>query len=239
MRTDKPADHLAAAISAVDWNEHVRNFLTSTSVVERIAAANLRLALWAKELVSADRGNPAISFVHEMQQAGFYVALAAGLALYKPAAAAIRTVGETALYYTYFRTHLVELTTLSREAKFFVAKSDILQFHKIHTVSYQKSAALLGQPGNFEAWYSKMSAIVHGQLPGTWGQLAALDQITPDDVLLEKLTDAFEAGVKNVHEIFLLTVGNELWPRFTTPVKKLLLVGMPGGTRIALGLDKA
>lgn len=239
MSRDKPEDLLVRTVTGIDWNAHIAAFAASKRFVAVIADCNFRLAVWARELVSADKDNPAISFIYEMQQAGFFVAAATAVALYKPAAGAIRTVGETALYYSYFRSHLAELTTLSRATNFFVTKSEILDFHKKHSVRYQKCGKALDQPNRFQTWYAQMSAIVHGQVPGTWGKLVGLSDIKPDADLLEKVAQAFQEGVGNVRDFLLLTSGGDLWGRFGSESKKILLEGLSDKTCLALGLDRA
>ncbi|MCK4826505.1 hypothetical protein KA005_62765, partial [bacterium] len=135
---------LQKALNAVDWNANVNEFLTNRSLTEAIAQYNLRLAIWSKQLENADKGNPALSFIREMQVAGHYVAILVSLALYKPAAAATRNVLETALYYTYFRTHLSELTTLVRNEDYFIHKSDIIEYHKLHTPNFKEFQSCFG-----------------------------------------------------------------------------------------------
>ena len=40
------------------------------------------------------------------------------------------------LYYSYFKDHLVELATLTRETSYFIQRTDILDYHKAHTAGY-------------------------------------------------------------------------------------------------------
>jgi hypothetical protein len=108
-------DKLDAALGAVDWSGNVTSFLTKTPVKERLAACNMRLAIWSKQLEQVDKDNPALAFIREMQTAGQMIVALMALALYKPAAGSIRSLMETALYYTFFRTHHTELATLFRE----------------------------------------------------------------------------------------------------------------------------
>lgn len=157
-------DKLDAALSSVDWAGNVASFLTETEVKEKLAACNVRLAIWSKQLEQADRNNPALAFVREMQSAGQMVVALTALALYKPAASSLRTVIETALYYTYFRTHHCELATLLREKTYFVGKGEIIDYHKLHTDNFKPFQERLGLLALMEQSYSSLSAIVHGQL---------------------------------------------------------------------------
>ncbi len=101
-----PLAKLNAALTAVDWNKNVATFLAGSGAATSVAQRNLRIAIWARQLENADKGNPALCFVREMQMAGLYVPALLGLALYKPAASSMRTMVEAGLYYTYFRTGL-------------------------------------------------------------------------------------------------------------------------------------
>src|SRR5262245_26782443 len=107
-----PVDTLAQVLRAVDWSAHIELFLGSRVEAERIVDCSLRLATLSKQFESADRGNPALSFIREMQVSSQYVVVLTALALYKPAASAMRCMLESALYYTYFRCHPSELATL-------------------------------------------------------------------------------------------------------------------------------
>ena len=165
-----PGSHLAKALQAVDWPNNVAIFVNSRSLLRRLALCNYRIAVWAKQLVSIDAQNPAISFVHEMQQAGFYAAALAGLALYKPAAGAIRTAVETALYYTYFRSHPAELATLARSTGYFMSRKDLLEYHKIHSRGFAH-AKLFNQPSRFVVWYSTFLRWFTVNFPGNGASL--------------------------------------------------------------------
>ena len=69
---------LIEALSSVDWNSHVSEFLRDDSSAT-LAGCCLRLAIWSKQFEIADRGNPALSFIHEMQVSGHHVVALTGL----------------------------------------------------------------------------------------------------------------------------------------------------------------
>ena len=109
--------HLAAALNAVDWAANIGAFIDNSADAQAVEDANLRTAVWAKQLEGADHGNPALSFVREMQTAAQGAATLIALGLYKASAASMRSMAEAGLYYTYFRTHPAELATLVRDTK--------------------------------------------------------------------------------------------------------------------------
>jgi hypothetical protein len=233
------ASHLASALTAVDWNANVSAFLKDGTTPVVLAKCNVRIATWAKQFEIIEKGNPALCFVREMQVASHYVSALMALGLYKPAAGAMRTVIETSLYYSYFRHHPSELATLTRDAGFHVSKSDILEYHKAHTpqfVDLQKSVGLLS---GMTKWYSTVSAVLHGQLPGTWVTHTSLSEVAYSKPTVKLALDTFVLGEELLHKFFLCTVGRELWGNFSTPAKQVLISGLAGDFKTALGIDSA
>ncbi|RLC13374.1 MAG: hypothetical protein DRI57_16355 [Deltaproteobacteria bacterium] len=228
-------EKLKTALSSVDWNANISEFVKETSLTGTIANCNLRLAIWSRQFEETDKGNPALPFIREMQIAGHHTAALTGLALYKPAAAAMRTLLETTLFYTYFRCHPCELATLVRNEDYFVQKSDLLDYHKKHTPEFDD----FGLVGKINKWYRQVSSIVHGQIPGIWTGHESLAQTKHVSELLPVVVDAFQEGEEIVHQLFLCTVGRDLWPGFSTDSKRKLLKGLPGEIKKALGLDAA
>jgi hypothetical protein len=186
-----------------------------------------------------DKGNPALAFIREMQVTGHHVAALTALALYKPAAGGMRTVFETALYYTYFRTHKVELATLVRDSEFFISKKEIIDYHKQHSRNFSTLQQSFGLVQQIDRWYSKVSAIIHGQVPGGWTHHLSLEKTSHVPAVLPQVVETFVTGEELIHRLFLCTVAQELWNGFSSTSKKYLLVGLPGGLKTALALDAA
>src|SRR5687768_15554589 len=160
---------LIASLSHVKWDNNVNAFCRDVANVERFEGCNARLAIWSKEIEDADRRNLALPFVREMQSSGHSVPALTALAMYKAAAAGMRTVLESALYYTYFRSHPVEMATLVRVPEFYASKNDIIGFHNTHTDGFKELQVKLGLVSELTTWYSATSAVIHGQRPGAWG----------------------------------------------------------------------
>lgn len=234
-----PLTKLKSALSSVTWNNNVTTFLADTVSAEKLAARNQRLAIWSRQLETADDGNPALSFVREMQIAGQYVAVLVALSLYKPAASSIRTMLETALYYSYFRTHPVELATLVRNEGFYIDKNYIIEFHKRHTVKFSELQQKLGVISRLENWYGRVSSTVHGQIPGAWIEHKSVSDIKPIKATQDLAINTFVEGEDIVHRLFLCTVGRQLWDAFSSTGKKQLLAGLHGDDKKALQLDEA
>jgi hypothetical protein len=232
-------DKLKQALSAVDWNANVAAFLKDSSTRGVMAECNLRLAVWANQFEIVEKNNPALSFVREMQRTGHYVAALTALSLYKPAVAATRTVLESALYYTYFRSHPAELGTLVRDPKFFVQKSGLVEYHKTHTPEFDKVEKRFGLVDRLNDWYSHVSSVVHGEIPGGWAAHPSLAATGYDKRTARDVVHIFRSGEEIVHQLFLCTVGRELWDDFSSASKKQLSKGISGDKKAALGLDTA
>lgn len=226
---------LADALSSVDWLSSVDDFCRSKEAVSRCTACMERMARWARQLEEADSGNPAIVFVREAQVQAHYVACLVGLALYKPAAGAIRAAVESMLYYSYFRSHPSELATLVRSARYYVSKAEIIDFHREHTPEFRGKEQCLGLVGRLDEWYSEASAIVHGQIPGKWVSHTDLAKIAPDVDTIARCLDLFERGERIIHELLLCT-SNDLWTSFSVEARRVLSKGLAPNVKQTLGL---
>ena len=229
---------LADALKSIDWGQNVNAFLSDEAMVAELDGACLRLAIWARQLENIDKTNPAITFVRAMQVSAHHAVATASLAIYKASASSIRGIVENALYYTYFRTHPVELASLVREANYYTSKSDILTYHKLHTPQFRELQDKLGLLTRIEVWYSAISAIVHGQVPGVWIEHTSLAETKPSFGTLKLVIEKFCEAEKIVHELLLLTVGKENWDSFSHLAKHTLLSGMPGEVKTTMKLDK-
>lgn len=233
------ANKLTTALGTIDWAQNVTTFLKDVKSTEAIARANLRLAVWAKQLENVDQRNPALCFIREMQVASQHVAVLTALALYEPSAASMRTMLETALYYTYFRTHHTELATLAVDSNFYVGKRELLDYHKNHTIDFNCLQQKLGLLSKLDNWYHRVSSIIHGQIPGDWVEHKSVSEIRHIPSTQSIVVETFTDGEELVHLLFLCTVGRELWNGFSSRAKKRLLTGLQGEKKSALSLDSA
>lgn len=230
---------LEEALRSIDWNSNRDAFLGDEGTTSEIASSSLRIARWVRQLNAADKGNPALTFLNEAQVSTHYVAALAAIALYKPAASAMRTMLESVLYYTYFRTHPSELATLARDDTYFVLKSDVIEYHKRHTKDFRRLQNALNLLSMLDKWYGDVSAIIHGQIPGRWVKHVALKDIRPDADAVNLLRREFKQGEEIVNRLLLCTVAHDLWADFDTRAKKAFLAGLSGEMKDALQLDPA
>ena len=228
---------LQTVLTGIDWTANIQTSLGSGTTLADIDSAAYRIAVWSTQLEQADAGNPALCFVREMQHSIQHSGALIGLCLYKPSAASSRTFVESCIYYTYFRTHPEELATLVFDAKYHVGKNEIIEYHKQHTSEFKARQEVIGLVGRLDTWYSRASAVVHGQIPGTWNTHGELAQTAySKDVHGRALATLLE-GVSIVNDLLLCTTAKPLWKGFAPEAKTFLTKGMPAAKRQALSLD--
>lgn len=230
---------LKVALESVNWNSLTAEFLAVPAIPEGFDAGALRLAIWSKQFEQSDAGNPALPFIREMQVASQNVIILASLALYRAAAGSLRSMAEGALYYSYFRTHAVELSTLMRSGTYFMDKSEIIEFYRTHVPDFGVKQERLNLIADMNAWYKSVSAIIHGQKPGEWVAATAISEIALDSEILARLAAEFTQGIRIVDGLFKICVAPDLWDAFSKGAKEALLEGIPGNTKVVLGLDAA
>ncbi len=228
---------LSEILKGVNWRTNIDSACADGSAIVKLEQQLMLIAIWSRQLELCDEGNPALSFIREMQNAAQQGAALIGLCLYKPSAASARTVLESCLYYTYFRTHFEELSSLLRVDKYYVSKRDIIEYHKLHTAEFTKHQDVFGLLGRTEKWYSAISAVVHGQVPGAWNDADSLAKIAYSKSTHDLAVDALTTGVQLVHEMLLCTAGHKLWSGFAPDAKTHILKGIDGERRTRLGLD--
>jgi hypothetical protein len=231
---------LGSALSSVDWGANITQFCANGAIVDGIDKGVMRLAIWSKQFeIIEGKERPAICFIREMQTAGHLAAAAAALGCYKLAASGMRTIVESALYYSYFRVHEAELATLLRDERWYMSKQEILDYHVIHTVGFADLQKKISLSEILNPWYSKLSAVIHGQVPGMWHTQKGIAGIKYEAELAAEVADYFEGATKIVDRLFFSTVGRELWSYFSPTAKKSLLHGMSGELKTVLGLSAA
>ncbi|NKX72293.1 hypothetical protein HGE74_09475 [Rhodobacteraceae bacterium R_SAG1] len=216
---------LQSKIESVDWGANISHSFGSTDIEEVMTSTLKLIAVWSMQFEKHDTGNPALTFIREMQVALQQVAALLPMGLYKSAAATIRSAFECGLYYTYFRNHPAELATLIRDEKYYASKSDIIEYHKLHTAGFNSAQAALGLLSSLNKWYASISAITHGQRPGAWTTHSSIQSIGFDkNVATDALNTVLE--LKDINSnLFLCTAGKELWVKFDPEAVAEILKG--------------
>lgn len=216
------AQDLRAILSGIDWNGSAREFTRQRRRPEAFEKGAKLISAWNYELSFFDRVNQANSFLQEMKASLFCVPACTALGLIKPAAASLRTGIESALYYTYFRNHPAELETLHRSDKFYLSKNEILEYHSIHSADFPYRQDALTLLSDLNQWYSYISAIIHGQIPGVWTSHSLPDIGFESDGSAAVLKQ-FKAAISIINRLFLSTLERDVWEGLSSYGRQLFL----------------
>lgn len=229
---------LCGALLAVDWQGNVDEFCKKGAVVQDLHSAITKIAMLARQIQVVESGNPALPFVHEMQLSGHDVVRCVSLSLYKPAISAMRSMLECAVYYCYFRTHPAELKTLVRDEKYYLSKSEIIDYFQVHVDGWKKKQSAIALVSRLDSWYSKVSAIIHGQIPGHWSKSLAISESSHSDEFLRE-TVKFAVDCANIsRDVIICAFMDDLWRFVETDAKRELLRGTSAEYREKLKLDR-
>ncbi|MBN3735404.1 hypothetical protein [Burkholderia sp. Tr-20390] len=230
---------LKEALLSVSWGENINEFASDLDRQNRLNDAATIISIWGKQLEDSDMGNPAVCFIREMQVESQHALIALGLGIYKASAASMRAMVETALYYSFFRSHSAELETLVRSKEYYISKGDILAFHKIHTRDFVAMQNKLGLISKIEEWYSYSSSIIHGQIPGRWVTFDAISKVGLHEETLKDAVQMYCEASSIINNFFLCSVARSLWHTFQTDVKRKVLRGISVDFKSVAKLDAA
>ena len=86
-------------------------------------------------------------------------------------------------------------------------------------------------------WYKRTSSLAHGQMPGAWRTHISLAKTQHVKETLSSVVETFAEGIEIIHNLFLCTVGGELWNDFSSDAKRELIKGISVDKKKILGLD--
>lgn len=227
---------LGPLLQSVDWNRNISDFADEKAKIKTLEGGCRLTSTWTHELLFYDRSNPANPFLQEMKASLFTVPICIGLGLNKPAAASLRTAVESALYFSYFSTHPSELSTLTRNKKYFIDKSKIIEYHNSHTVRFQPKQEALGLLSMLNEWYGHISAIIHGQIPGIWSE-HSIDSTKYDSQKSKHVITEFGTAVKIINYWLISTVTIHTWEGLSSPARQSFLRGLKSEQKSRLGLS--
>ncbi len=229
---------LRTELLKVDWKSNIVAALSDANIAGKIDLCAKRNAIWLTQVISAEPGNPAKPFLVEVMALSQQAPALACCGYYRSAVSSARSIVESALYYTFFRSHPLELASLLRDQKYYISKGDVLDFHRQHTLNFNSYQARLDLISSLELWYQKVSAVTHSQIPGAFTGGINLSDIKFDNELFSQSMDMIFDAWEIVEALFFSTLSQELWRLFAPDAKDQLTKGMAGDTRAALGLDK-
>jgi hypothetical protein len=224
---------LQAEIAKIRWAASATEFAKDKAAVESIERGCRLISVWNHELAFQFHGNCALPFLQELKSSIFLVPACFSVGLYKPAAASMRGAVENALYFSYFCDHEVELKTLLRDKGFYLSKKEIIDYHLRHTQDFRAKQDALGLSSELESWYSEISAIIHGQIPGVWSS-RSLSKIHHDSQSLRLAVKEFTRAILIINYLFLITTADDVWNGISSQARQFLLKGMSSTRKAVL-----
>jgi len=228
---------LERALKSVDWNKNCSDFINDENRSDRLLKGIKRVALWSSELQAVNVKNPALPFIREMHASAISVSAAIALGLHKAGAGNMCAIVESALYFSYFKDHHAELSTLVRDEKYYISRKFIIDYHKEHTIEFIKRQECFGFLSKLDRWYSNISAIVHGQIPGVWSSSDIGGTIYSAE-RVEASVSEFEEATDLMHMIFLITCSGAQWDGISPASKAKFTKGLSGDQKAILGISK-
>lgn len=225
---------LQTILENIDWAANVSNFCPDGSGLDTLTRGCQLVAIWHHEIAFQNHNNLALPFLHEMKASFFSVPACFSLGLYKPGAASMRAALENALYFSYFSTHTSELNTLLGDPKYYISKKDILEYHRAHTDGFWTKQKDVGFISEIDLWYSQVSAIIHGQIPGIWSSVSLSDtrhKLATKNAALK----LFSRASSLINVLFLLSIDSESWEGFSSEARKLFLKGYSNQKKAVIG----
>jgi hypothetical protein len=227
---------LVSTLAEINWVKNISSFGESIEN-KKVEDSLLKIAIWANAISDAEDSNPALCFSNEMLASAQTAAMSIALGIYKSSAVAMRSAFESALYYSYFRTHPNELATLAaKNNDWYLTKQEIIAYHQTHTLDFLKLSSEAGITGMHPAWYASMSAIVHSQIPGIWSNQNGITNISFNENLTREASAQFELCAEIINKFLLCTVARDLWSEVSHDLRKTLLKGLSKEFKIKLGL---
>lgn len=229
-------ESLRDILSNIDWNASSAAFNKQRRRPDQFEKGSILISAWNYELCFYDRRNEANSFLQEMKASLFSVPACTSLGLIKPAAASLRTAVESALYYSFFFNHPAELETLHRDSKFYLSKTQIIEYHNTHSKTFSKRQNVLDLLPDLNSWYSKISSIIHGQIPGVWTS-HSLKETAYQPVETSAILQEYKMAVKIINSLFLSTIPREVWEGLSSHGRQLFLESLSDAKVRRLGLS--
>ena len=230
------AERLLACVRRVDWDRNSSAFCENPSWPQRVDDALAVVAVWVHQLEKMDQGNPALSFVREAHSSAIAASVLMAVGMYKPAAASMRACLECAMYFSFFRDHPAELRTLTLSPAFYVTKEYIVDYFKTHGVRFGEREQAVAFLSRLAPWYARISAVIHGQVPGVWSNGPRLDDDHSDSDRVVEVLEFFERMSELVNGCFIATLPEAHMRVIDKSARDLLAKGMSAEKRRVLML---
>lgn len=221
-------------LAQIDWTAITTNSLKENSGFSDIQASCKVMTTWLNELCELYEGNYALSFLKEAYVSINDYSTSMSIALYKLSAASMRTILESILYYSYFKDHPKELHTLINDSSYYLTRSDILEYHYKHTNNFKVGSRELNLISSMDNFYSEVSAIIHGQIPGVWQPNVKLDNRSHCKKTFNASVEHFKSLASIINHFLILHLTEEEWQSINIRSRELFLKGLKPQAKITI-----
>ncbi|MEZ9481916.1 hypothetical protein AB4163_19225 [Vibrio splendidus] len=218
--------NLIDAVCSVNWNENCTSAVDDVDIYSVGEKSLAKLANWCRQIENIYNNNQSLPFIREAQVSAQDFFCLVSLGLYKSSASSLRTILESFLYFSYFKDHPIELNSLINVDNYYISKADVLAYHKLHTPNFTKYSRDVGLTSRLEKSYAKISAIVHGQMPGVWHSSASLANKKYEKELVKEAINEFVEVIVIVNLMMLILISDEDWNNIDHKVKAILINGV-------------
>lgn len=214
-------NNLSTQITSIDWNNNCTQSTQELDLFNKIESASIKLAIWCKIIENVYNKNLALPFIREAQVSMQDFCCLISLGLYKSSASSLRTILESFLYFSYYKDHYVELNSLLNGV--FISKSEILEYHQIHTIHFKNKSQHIGLSNNISILYSELSAIIHGQKPGSWHSSVEISNKCFNSSLACEAAGHYIKLIELINYFMLIIIPDDEWLSLDLHFKQKLL----------------
>ena len=229
-----PQPWISSAIKSVNWNGIAESTVAQDEVVAQLEKNLEVLQYWIQELINNNEGNRALPFLYEAHSSMNDFCSSISLGLYKLSASSIRTILEAFLNFSYYKDHPVELTTLINNNSFYLGKSEIIDYHSLHSPGFSQRSSELNTLDFLNTLYKEVSQIIHGQIPGKWNNCSTLNDTKFDDDMLKITTETFARLVKIINLFHISYLSDNEWGNMNIRSRSLFLKGIPRSKKLKI-----
>jgi hypothetical protein len=211
-----------SVLKNINWNHKRDAFFTDHDGLLILENHHQILAHWSRALETIYSDSPALPFIREAQVSAQDFICVCSLGLYKNSASSIRTIFESTLYFSYFKDHLVELASVTRN-KFHLSRSKIINYHIEHTPNFGNLYSSSNLEQTLDKMYSEVSNIVHSSQPGIWHQSEILGKKEYNKAIAKEAILLFKKTINVINLLLLCTLTYEEWITINPVSRKLFL----------------
>jgi len=225
---------LQTKLAQIDWGAIASDSLSEDAGFSEIQVNCKLMTAWLNELCDMYEGNYALSFLKEAHVSMNDYCTSMSVALYKLSAASMRTILESILYYSYFKDHTKEFHTLINDSSYYLSRTEVLEYHYKHTRNFKEGSKELNLIASMDSFYSEVSAIIHGQIPGVWQPNLTLNSRSHCQKTFNCSVKQFKTLVKIINQFLIIHLTEEEWKSINFRSREVFLKGLKPKTKLVI-----